>query len=92
MPGKGWRCGFLLLALECAVYAIAYGWLAEKCASVPAFAVREKTVLGNFSYAKLPMVRDLQASIDALTEHDLVAALAGDPWSPPNLQSLLPGG
>src|SRR4051794_33741173 len=59
--------------------AIAYDWLTEKCANVPGFAVRGKTVLGNFSYATLPMVRDLQASIDALAEHDLVAALAGDP-------------
>jgi hypothetical protein len=35
-------------------------------------------VLGNFSYAKLPMVRDLQGSVEALAEHDLIAALAGD--------------
>lgn len=57
---------------------IAYAWLAEKASKVPGFSVRPKTVLGNFSYAKLPMVRDLQASVEALAEHDLIAALAGD--------------
>ena len=57
---------------------IAYAWLAEKASVVPGFRVQPKTVLGNFSYAKLPMVRDLQTSVDALAEHELVAALAGD--------------
>jgi very-short-patch-repair endonuclease len=57
---------------------IAYAWLADKARRVPGFAVRQKTVLGNFSYAKLPMVRDLQCSVEALAGHDLIAALAGD--------------
>lgn len=57
---------------------IAYTWLSEKARRVPGFAVRPKTVLGNFSYAKLPMVRDLQGSVETLVEHDLIAALAGD--------------
>jgi len=57
---------------------IAYAWLARKAAQVPGFAIREKAVLGNFSYAKLPMVRDLQGSVEALAGHDLIAALAGD--------------
>jgi len=35
-------------------------------------------VLGNFSYAKLPLVRDLQQAGDALAAHDLIAAIAGD--------------
>lgn len=57
---------------------IAYAWLSEKARDIPGFAVRTKTVLGNFSYAKLPMVRDLLGSVEALVEHDLIAALAGD--------------
>jgi very-short-patch-repair endonuclease len=57
---------------------IALRWLSDKAQRVPGFAVRQKTVLGNFSYAKLPMVRDLQGSVDALAGHDLIAALAGD--------------
>ena len=56
-----------------------YEWLREKCRSVPSFTVDERFVVGNFSYAKLPMVRDLEGSIEAMAEHDLIAALAGDP-------------
>ena len=28
LPGSLWRFGFILLLVECAVYAVAYGWLA----------------------------------------------------------------
>jgi very-short-patch-repair endonuclease len=56
----------------------AFAWLSEHARAVPGFAVSDKLSLGNFSYAKLPMVRDLQSSLDALAQHDLVAALAGD--------------
>jgi hypothetical protein len=28
LSGKAWRFGFILLQLECASYALAYGWLA----------------------------------------------------------------
>jgi len=57
---------------------IAYAWLTEQARRVPGFSVIPKTVLGNFSYAKLPMVRDLQGCVEALAQHDLIAALAGD--------------
>jgi very-short-patch-repair endonuclease len=46
---------------------------------VPSFKVDERFVVGNFSYARLPMVRDLDGSLEAMAEHDLIAALAGDP-------------
>ena len=52
--------------------------LAEVAAAVPGFAVVPRTVVGNFSYTKLPMVTDLQVHADALAAHDLVAAIAGD--------------
>ena len=39
-------------------------------------------MLGNFSYAKLPLVRDLQQAGDALAAHDLIAAIAGDRGRP----------
>jgi very-short-patch-repair endonuclease len=58
---------------------VTFAWLRETCASVPGFEVSERFVVGNFSYAKLPMVRDLEGAIEALAEHDLIAALAGDP-------------
>lgn len=57
---------------------LTYNWLAEKCASVPGWAIADRFVLGNFWYAKLPMVKDLESSIETLAAHDVAAALAGD--------------
>jgi hypothetical protein len=56
---------------------LAFNWLSGKCASVSGWAIAERFVLGNFWYAKLPMVRDLEGSIDALASHDVAATLAG---------------
>lgn len=52
--------------------------LADLAASVPGFAIVDRVVVGNFTYTKLPMVTDLQENPDALTAHDLIAAIAGD--------------
>ena len=52
--------------------------LGRICEEVPGFKTREGIVLGTFSYAKLPMVRDLQQAGAAVAKHPLVAALAGD--------------
>lgn len=30
LAGAGWQFGFFLLQIECAVYALAYGWLAAR--------------------------------------------------------------
>jgi hypothetical protein len=57
---------------------IAYRWLSEQCSAVPGFEVRSRFVLGTFSYAKLPMVKDIENSLEAMVAHDLIAALAGD--------------
>lgn len=46
--------------------------------ALPAFNVRARVVLGNFSYAKLPMVLDLEAATDALVESELICAISGD--------------
>ncbi|MFL6166107.1 MAG: AAA domain-containing protein [Ornithinibacter sp.] len=56
-----------------------YAALDELCAGVPDFSVAPRLVVGTFSYAKLPMVADLAAQGDGLADHDVVAALAGDP-------------
>ena len=37
-----------------------------------------RRVVGNFSYAKLPMVLDLEAATDELMQHELLCAIAGD--------------
>jgi very-short-patch-repair endonuclease len=57
---------------------LAFQWLSEHAHAVPGFAVSQRFVLGTFSYAKLPMVNDLEAAIEDMVRHDLIAALAGD--------------
>ena len=47
-------------------------------AEVPGFEITPRQVIGTFTYAKLPMVRDLEAAGELLAESDLVAAIAGD--------------
>jgi very-short-patch-repair endonuclease len=47
-------------------------------AEIPGFAIEKRKVIGTFTYAKLPMVRDLEAAGDLLADSDLVAAIAGD--------------
>jgi len=56
-----------------------YATLGRLCERIPAFQIAPRLVLGTFSYAKLPMVADLAAQLGPLAEHDVVAALAGDP-------------
>ena len=55
-----------------------YDHLTTACAEVPGFTINERTVIGTFSYAKLPMVNDLKRGRELLVAHDIVAALAGD--------------
>jgi len=56
---------------------LAFEWLSRRCEQVAGWSIAERFVLGNFWYAKLPMVRDLETSIDTLSSHDVAAALAG---------------
>ncbi|GAA4086393.1 AAA domain-containing protein [Nonomuraea soli] len=51
---------------------------AATAAEVPGFAIEDRLVIGTFTYAKLPMVRDMQAAGDLLADSDVVAAIAGD--------------
>ena len=51
--------------------------LAKAAATVPGFAVEPRVVIGNFSYAKMAMVADLDNGIDALVASDLICAIAG---------------
>ena len=53
-------------------------WAAD-AAEVPGFRIVPRQVIGTFTYAKLPMVRDLQAAGEVLYDSDVVAAIAGDP-------------
>jgi very-short-patch-repair endonuclease len=58
--------------------AVLFERLTKSCSEVPGFAVRPRIVLGNFSYAKLPMVLDLETASDALLGSELICAIAGD--------------
>jgi len=69
----------------------AYRWVVEHTGRVPGFSVEPRVVLANFAYAKLPMVRDLQASFDELVAHDLIAAIAGDEEAREAVRSAQPG-
>jgi hypothetical protein len=48
-------------------------------AEVPGFDIADRMVIGTFTYAKLPMVRDMQTASELLNDSDVVAAIAGDP-------------
>lgn len=52
--------------------------LTKACQEVPGFAISPRIVLGNFSYAKLPMVLDLETANDTLLGSELICAIAGD--------------
>jgi very-short-patch-repair endonuclease len=52
---------------------------AATVAEVPGFDIVDRLVIGTFTYAKLPMVRDLQSASELLNDSDVVAAIAGDP-------------
>ena len=67
-----------------------YAALAAACAKVPDFEVVPRLVLGTFSYAKLPMVADLGAQGLELANHDVIAALAGDPDALRSVRRSLP--
>jgi very-short-patch-repair endonuclease len=52
---------------------------AAATAEIPGFRIENRQVIGTFTYAKLPMVRDMEAAAELLADSDLVAAIAGDP-------------
>lgn len=52
--------------------------LVRAAAAVPEFAVTRSIVLGNFSFHKLAMVRDLEECGGVMADHELISALAGD--------------
>ena len=57
---------------------LVYSRLQRSGVNIKGFQVTPRLVLGNFSYQKMAMVKDLQDNLDHLVQHDLVAAIAGD--------------
>ena len=64
--------------------------LGRICERIPQFQIAPRLVLGTFSYAKLPMVADLAAQAGTLANHDVVAALAGDPGALKAVRTTVP--
>jgi very-short-patch-repair endonuclease len=52
--------------------------LTKAGADVPGFGIAPRIVMGNFSYAKLPMVLDLESATNTLLGSELICAIAGD--------------
>ena len=52
--------------------------LSKRAEKVPDFRIAERLIAGNFMYKKMPMVNDIKDNLEALADHDLIAALAGD--------------
>jgi very-short-patch-repair endonuclease len=52
---------------------------AAVAAEIPGFEIVDRQVIGTFTYAKLPMVQDMQVAGELLGDSDVVAAIAGDP-------------
>ena len=52
--------------------------LKDACKNIPGFGLQNRLLVGNFSYTKLPMVRDLERSTEEIAQHTLLAAIAGD--------------
>jgi very-short-patch-repair endonuclease/energy-coupling factor transporter ATP-binding protein EcfA2 len=58
--------------------AAVFSNLQRLAAAVPGFSITDRLVLGNFSFQKMAMVRDLDDFEGALVGNDLIAAIAGD--------------
>jgi very-short-patch-repair endonuclease len=50
----------------------------QKCSTVPGLEITEFSALGNFTFQKMAMVKDLQERGQELSAHDIISAIAGD--------------
>lgn len=53
-------------------------FLEDSAGRIRGFSTKKRIVVGNFSFQKLAMVKDLRECSELLVSHDMVAALAGD--------------
>lgn len=58
--------------------SLVFNEITHICSGLPGFAIAPRNVIGNFSFAKLPMVNDLNTHREACAAHDLIASIAGD--------------
>jgi very-short-patch-repair endonuclease len=66
--------------------------LRSAVAGVAGFQISRRAVIDNLAFAKLAMVRDLERWGDRIADHDIVAAIAGDPGARLSFQSVQSAG
>ena len=59
----------------------------RRMAETNGFQIAFKTILGNFAFQKMAMVKDLQERASDLAEHSVIAAIAGDGESKTEINS-----
>ena len=64
--------------------------LARHWERAPGLEMNQRLVVRNFSYANMPMVRDLETNLEAFAASDLIAAIAGDSKARANLTEGIP--
>jgi very-short-patch-repair endonuclease len=63
----------------------AFDRIRDVAKDIEGFAIADRIVIGNFSFQKLAMVRDLREGLTGLIAHDVIASLAGDDGAKSNL-------
>lgn len=56
-----------------------YALVSAAAKDIDGFQIKPRVVLGNFSFQKMAMLKDLKDHGPELASHDMIAALAGDP-------------
>ncbi|MFZ5825144.1 MAG: AAA domain-containing protein, partial [Bacillota bacterium] len=56
----------------------AYEVVRQAARQIPGFTITDRAILGNFSFQKMAMVRDLLDNGAALNSNEMIAAIAGD--------------
>jgi very-short-patch-repair endonuclease len=56
----------------------AFNGLSDVAGHLDGFSIDPRSVVGNFSFQKLAIVRDLKELVDALARNDIIAGIAGD--------------
>ncbi len=59
-------------------YEAVFQRLRQTARNIPGFEIRPRAVIGNFSFQKMAMVKDLRERAEEMVAHPLIAAISGD--------------
>ncbi|MGH9413835.1 MAG: DUF4011 domain-containing protein, partial [Terriglobales bacterium] len=62
-----------------------FAQIRERTGGIAGFVLSARTILGNFAFQKMAMVKDLEDNAAQYTDSDLIAAIAGDANAPGSL-------